>query len=236
MNLVIPMLGRGGRFADAGFDRPKPFVDVAGKMMVERVLDNLVDAFVDRIILIVRRAHLSYLDPIKAAYGDRLAVVVSEDGTDGTACSVLLARHLIDNDETLCIANSDQLVFGAPGLYEMMEHGDAWLYTVERNDPAYSYAELNADNRILRLAEKEVISNEAVCGVYFLKHGRAFCAAASAMIAADERVRGEFYISPVISRLCPYLDVRAVRVQRMYGMGTPEALAETLAYLQGVGA
>ena len=41
INIVIPMAGLGSRFADMGYENPKPFIDVAGKPMIERVLDNL---------------------------------------------------------------------------------------------------------------------------------------------------------------------------------------------------
>lgn len=58
MNIVIPMTGLGSRFAKAGFDKPKPFIDVLDKPMIVRVLENLKykDA---RYILIARKEHLT---------------------------------------------------------------------------------------------------------------------------------------------------------------------------------
>ena len=41
INVVIPMAGAGSRFQAEGFDKPKPFIDVNGKMMIERVLDGV---------------------------------------------------------------------------------------------------------------------------------------------------------------------------------------------------
>ena len=41
MNIVIPMAGAGSRFANAGYTKPKPFIDVLGKPMICHVLDNL---------------------------------------------------------------------------------------------------------------------------------------------------------------------------------------------------
>lgn len=57
MNIVIPMAGEGSRFKKAGYNNPKPFIDVSGKPMIMRVLDNLK---VDRakFILIGRKEHL----------------------------------------------------------------------------------------------------------------------------------------------------------------------------------
>ena len=56
MNIVIPMAGSGQRFKDAGYPEPKPLIDVLGKPMYERVLDNLncEDA---KFILITQEEH-----------------------------------------------------------------------------------------------------------------------------------------------------------------------------------
>jgi len=57
INIVIPMAGEGSRFVKAGYKKPKPFIDVAGKPMIERVMENLQcrDA---RYILIGRKEYL----------------------------------------------------------------------------------------------------------------------------------------------------------------------------------
>ena len=57
INIVIPMAGLGSRFAKAGYEKPKPFIDVGGKPMIVRVLENLTypDA---RYILIARKEHI----------------------------------------------------------------------------------------------------------------------------------------------------------------------------------
>ena len=41
MNIVVPMAGAGSRFTKAGYKNPKPLIDVAGKAMIERVVDNI---------------------------------------------------------------------------------------------------------------------------------------------------------------------------------------------------
>ena len=41
INIVIPMAGRGSRFASAGFELPKPLIDVMGKPMIDWVIDNI---------------------------------------------------------------------------------------------------------------------------------------------------------------------------------------------------
>ena len=41
INIVIPMAGRGQRFTEAGYDKPKPLIDVVGVPMIKRVIDSL---------------------------------------------------------------------------------------------------------------------------------------------------------------------------------------------------
>ena len=56
VSVVIPMAGEGSRFSVAGYDKPKPFIDILGKPMISRVIENLYhkDA---KYILVARREH-----------------------------------------------------------------------------------------------------------------------------------------------------------------------------------
>ena len=99
INIVIPIAGEGSRFVKAGFDKPKPFIDVAGKPMVVRVIENLKynDA---RYILIGRREHLEQeREIVKEIEKKYNAVFIPIDVlTEGTACTVLFARKYINNN------------------------------------------------------------------------------------------------------------------------------------------
>ncbi len=57
IQVVIPMAGLGSRFAKEGYAKPKPFIDVKGQTMIERVMDNLRIAN-GRFVLIARQEHL----------------------------------------------------------------------------------------------------------------------------------------------------------------------------------
>ena len=58
INIVIPMAGLGSRFASAGYEKPKPFIDVLGIPMIQRVMRNL-ELEDSRFILIARKEHLA---------------------------------------------------------------------------------------------------------------------------------------------------------------------------------
>jgi len=111
INIIIPMAGAGSRFIDAGYIKPKPFINVLGKAMIAHVLDNLkcMDA---QYILVAREEHMQNEKEFVQKIEDDYNVIFHPIGhlTEGAACTVLHARELINNNDPLIIANSDQIV------------------------------------------------------------------------------------------------------------------------------
>jgi dTDP-glucose pyrophosphorylase len=231
LTIVIPMAGRGSRFADAGYELPKPLLPIHGMPMIEAVVRNLAPSEPARFVFICRREHL-------ADYGFEAGlrhaapgcqIVAIDAVTDGAACTVLLAEHAIDPDDVLVIGNSDQWVdhqmdahlagLRAAGL-------DGRIMTMTADDPKWSFVELDAARRVTNVVEKVVVSDEATVGIYTFARGGDFVRAAKAMIAADERVNGEFYVAPVYNRLIAEgaaigIDNVGSEGDGMYGLGIP---------------
>jgi NDP-sugar pyrophosphorylase family protein len=239
LTILIPMAGRGSRFADAGYATPKPLLPVHGVPMIELVVDNLRPSQPARFVFVCRREHLESYGFERRLHeiAPGCAVVPIEDVTEGAACTVLLAENEIDPDDTLVIANSDQWVdisFDAH-LDVMRDRGlDGLIMTMKADDPKWSYVDLDERDLVTRVVEKEVISDEATVGIYTFARGADFIRGAKAMIAADERVNGEFYVAPVYNRLIA--EGSAVGCDNvgsvgagMYGLGIPEDLREFLA-------
>lgn len=239
LNIVIPMAGRGSRFAQAGFTAPKPFIPVAGIPMIELVINNLRPATPHRFIFICQQNHL-----IRYGYRDRLAkmapgceVIGLEHYTDGAACSVLHAAPFIDNASPLLIANADQWVRASIDHFLSMLQSqklDGLIMTMQSDDPKWSYACLDRHGMVTEVVEKEVVSKEATVGIYAFQRGNDFCRQARSMIRENERSKGEFYVAPVYTRL--FLEEQArIGIFRtgqdgdgMHGLGTPEDLAAFL--------
>lgn len=227
----MPMAGRGQRFRDAGFHAPKPFIDVAGRPMIERVLENL--AFPEaRYILVCREEHIepfrSALDRLRK-FGEIVLVPVNVH-TEGSACTILFAREHLDNDDPLLIANSDQLVDG--GIAEFVRDAirrnlDGSIMTFEDSDPKWSYARLGPSGLVEEVQEKKVISDEATVGIYYYRRGADFMWAAVQMIIENNRSKGEFYTCPTYNyAIGRRLRIGTFRVAKsvMHGLGTPEDL------------
>ncbi|EAI4427326.1 lipopolysaccharide biosynthesis protein [Campylobacter jejuni] len=232
MNIVIPMAGLGSRFAKAGFDKPKPFIDVLDKPMIVRVLENLKykDA---RYILIARKEHLTkekkLVDEIKNNFN--VEFIPIDKLTEGTACTVLYARKYINNDMPLMIANSDQIVDIniADFINDSFKRGlDGSILTFidKEKNPKWSFAKLNND-LVVEVKEKEAITEFATVGIYFFNKGKIFVESAIDMIIENDRVNNEFYTCPVYNyaiKSGAKIGIYNIDFSKMYGIGTPEDL------------
>ncbi|ELN4703426.1 NTP transferase domain-containing protein, partial [Escherichia coli] len=112
LNIVVPMAGAGSRFAVAGYKDPKPLIPVHGVPMIKVVIDNLTPACEHRFIFICQAAHVEAygLQEKLQAWAPGCAIVELDGLTEGAACTVYAARELINSDDPVMIANSDQYV------------------------------------------------------------------------------------------------------------------------------
>ena len=234
LNIVIPMAGAGSRFAREGYPLPKPLIPVDGEPMIRLVIENLRPSRPHRFIFLCQSAHLAaYGLAAKLQAWARGSVVIGLDGlTEGAACTVLAAAGFIDSEAPLMIANSDQWVDQDIDAYlgVLDRDGlDGLIMTMRAEDPKWSFVGLDAAGLVTRVVEKRPISSEATVGIYNFRHGAAFVRGARAMIDADERVNGEFYVAPVYNRLIAVgcrIGVYNVGAEAdgMYGLGVPEDL------------
>jgi HAD superfamily hydrolase (TIGR01509 family) len=227
-NVLIPMAGNGSRFAAAGYTFPKPLIDVRGKPMIKMVVDNLgIDA---NYIFIVQAEHYEkyQLEHTLNLIRPNCQIVKVNGVTEGAACTALLARESINNQNPLLIANSDQFVEFDPALFMYFAQSkgtDGTILTFENSHPKWSYAKTDADGWVTEVAEKKPISNHATVGIYYWARGDDFVRCAERMIAHNKRVNNEFYIAPVYNELIGEGGrVRTFDADRMWGCGTPEDL------------
>jgi HAD superfamily hydrolase (TIGR01509 family) len=229
MNVLIPMAGAGSRFEKAGYTFPKPLIEVNGKPMIQVVVENLnIDA---KHIFIVQKEHyekynLKYL--LNLITENNCEIVQVDGMTEGAACTTLLAKELINNDEPLVMANSDQFVEWDSNefMYSMTaDNVDAGILTFNSTHPKWSFAKLNEDGFVSEVAEKKPISDIATVGVYYWNKGSDYVKYAGQMISKDVRVNNEFYVCPVFNEaIQDDKKVKIFPIEKMWGLGTPEDL------------
>jgi dTDP-glucose pyrophosphorylase len=233
VNIVVPMAGRGSRFADVGYTLPKPLIDVRGRPMYAWAVESLPLALARRLIFVCLGEHLenrALADDIHRRYAALDPVIIALDHvTEGQACTVLEARSYIDNDDPLVIYNADTFCktrFGER-LRDLPASVDGVISVFEADGDKWSFARADASGRVLETAEKRRISPWATTGLYHFTRGRDFVRHADAMISANERERGEFYVAPVYNRLIASgAEIRIDVAEEVWVLGTPEDLAQ----------
>ena len=229
MNVLIPMAGAGSRFEQAGYTFPKPLIEVNGKPMIQVVVENLnIDA---KHIFIVQKSHyekynLKYL--LNLITNNNCEIVQVDGVTEGAACTTLLAKELIDNDEPLVMANSDQFLEWDSNefMYSMVaDDVDGGIVSFEATHPKWSFAKLGEDGFVTEVAEKKPISNIATVGVYYWRKGSDYVKYAEQMIEKDIRTNNEFYVCPVYNEsIEDEKKIKIFPIEKMWGLGTPEDL------------
>ena len=208
MNFVIPMAGRGQRFADAGYTKPKMLIEAHGKTLLEWSIDSLPLQLCTRLVCILLKEHDEQYDlrgHINRLYGHRMDVrfLPLETVTRGQAETVLLAQSLVHDSSDLVVFNIDTY-FHSETLAAQLQRTDVdgVLGAFESREPRFSFAVV--DDRtgyVTKTAEKEPISSHALTGLYHFKRPADFVEAASYYISNDIRVNNEFYIAPMYNYL-----------------------------------
>jgi len=231
------MAGSGSRFSVAGYEVPKPFIDVAGKPMIVRVMENLCLPEAN-FFLISRREHLENQKNLIADIQSRFksTFIPIDKQTEGTACTVLYARSLLDLNGPVVIANSDQIVddsfvqFIQDAQLRDLD-GSILTFIDEEFNPKWSFVESNKQGYVMQVKEKEVISQYATVGIYYFRRANELIDAIVQMIIENDRTNNEFYVCPVYNYLIrngKRIGTYTINKSQMHGLGTPEDLKKFL--------
>ncbi len=174
LNLVMPMAGRGSRFAEKGFTGPKPLIDLAGRPFFWWATESLRRCFsIRRLVYVVLEEHIRdhAIDRRLRAFYPEAHVAALPDITRGALETALYGVKALDDDAPLVVNDCDH-AFEAGALARAAARPDlpaGMLSHFHSSSPAYSYAEYDAGGRLVRTAEKNPISNLATAGAYWFK-------------------------------------------------------------------
>ena len=203
---LIPMAGLGQRFVDGGHVTPKPLVKVGGDAMFVRAAESLPNA--DYWIFICRAEHIHEFgidEEINRRFPN--ADVLSVDYlTEGQACTCLLAKELLLENDQLTIGTCDNgMAYDRVAVDELIGGSDALIWTF-RNNPAvlqdpkmYGWVKVDEEGRALEVSCKEPISTDplkdhAIIGSFTFKRASTFFSGVNSMIQKNRRINNEFYM------------------------------------------
>lgn len=232
INVVIPMAGAGSRFAIAGYNVPKPFIEFNNKMMIEHVLGSF-DEIDAKFILVLQEKFLTeqkeQLEQLQSKHN--LNFVTVPKLTMGAAITALAAHKEIDENFDIIFADSDN-IFKQSDIKNFISFArsndlSGALLTINSDKPCYSYAKTDKNGYLIETKEKEVISNHAITGVYYFKSLQQFRDSVIDLVVESDLSKGEFYMSNVYNHLRKITDkIGVFDIENFDCVGTPEQLKE----------
>jgi dTDP-glucose pyrophosphorylase len=231
VNIVIPMAGQGRRFIEAGYVTPKPLLKIGDDLVIKHIID-IMRIPQAQFIFIVRQDHCDefQLDKRLLEIEPNAKVVKISEMTQGAVCTVLLAKHLIDNPDPVIIKDCDQIINWNPEhFFEFVERNkaDGAIVNIHTDRPNYSFSRVNSRGQIIETAEKSVISNYGSVGIYYFAKGSDLVKYAQRMIDKNIRTNNEFYTSPVYNQFIQdFKTILHYPIAEIFQLGTPEEFFE----------
>jgi len=228
LRVVIPLAGSGKSYQKAGFNFPKFLVDIAGKPMIQWVIENInVEG---KFIFIFQKSdyekyNLKYM--IQLLVKD-FEILLVDEKTDGAARTVLKAENLINDEHPLAIINGDQYMkWNSNEFFYAMaaDECDGGIVTFKSTHPQYSFVKTGSDGFVEQCSEKKPISNDATAGVYYFREGKSFVRAAKQMIDKKIKTDKQYFVCPAYNELINEgLKIRKFDIEKIWSFSVPEGL------------
>jgi len=235
LKVVIPMAGLGTRLRPHTWSKPKQLIGVAGKTVLDHVLDTLStlpDPGNIELVNIVGYLGEQIETHLGAHYPDIKAHYVVQDDPRGQSHAIYLAREYLHGPMLVVFADTlieTDLSFLAGEPAEAV----AWVKPV--SDPRrFGVAVVNGDGCVIRLIEKpqDMTHNLAVVGFYYIRCAEDLVSAIEEQMSRDLQLKGEYFLADALNIMLERgLKMRTEKVEVWLDAGTPEALLETNRYL-----
>ncbi len=233
MKLIIPMAGRGTRVRPHSHTTPKPLLPVAGKMIVERIVETFgrtLDRTIDEIVFILGPDFGQEIKDELSAMCDRQGAEATfrvQHNAEGTAHAVYCAEEDLEGE---CIIVFADTIFDMEGSVTI-DDADSVIWLKKVDDPSRFGVAVEKDGQITDFVEKpsEPISNLAIIGVYYFKEAADLKKEIEYLLEHDVRGHGdEFQLTDALDRLLKDDNVfRKATVDEWLDCGTLPAWRDT---------
>jgi len=175
MKIIIPMAGKGKRMRPHTLTVPKPLINVAGKPIVQRLVEDITKVCgekVDEIAFIIGpdfgKEVEENLIKIAQSQGAKGTICYQEKAL-GTAHAIMCAKESISGKTVVAFADT---LFKADFVMDTNQEGVIWVQGIE--DPRqFGVVKVNEAGVITDFVEKPetFVSNLAIIGIYYFKDG-----------------------------------------------------------------
>jgi len=197
MKLIIPMAGMGKRMRPHTLTVPKPLIHVAGKPIVQRLVEDIaavVDEKIDEIAFVVGRFGAEVeenLLSIAESLGAK-GKICYQDLPLGTAHAILCAQETLTGKVIVAFADT---LFKADFKFDQENDGIIWVQKIQ--DPsAFGVVKVNAENVIT-----DFVENLAIIGIYFFKDGDNLKKELQYLIDNNVQEKGEYQLTNALENM-----------------------------------
>lgn len=204
MKIIIPMAGMGKRMRPHTLTVPKPLLPVAGKPMVQRIVEDIIkvcDEKVEEIAFVVGRFGKEAEDNLIKVANSQGAKgkIFYQDQPLGTAHAILCAEECLTDKTVIAFADT---LFKADFKLDSKQEGIIWVQKVADPKP-FGVVKVNADNIITDFVEKpqEFISDLAIIGIYYFKDGPYLKKELRYLLDNDIKEKGEYQLTNALENM-----------------------------------
>jgi glucose-1-phosphate thymidylyltransferase len=235
MKIVLPVAGKGTRLRPHTHTKAKSLVQVAGKTVLEHIIERLLTVSAEELIFITDENGQQIEQFMKTHFPDLTCSYVVQQERLGPAHAVALAEsRIVEGDDVLVVFNDTIFVTDLTRIPELCQGCDGLIYSHEVEDYQRFGVNVVKDDFIVDMVEKPdtPVSRLAQVGLYYLKDGRRFMKYLEETIGAGETVKGEYYLPAVFMRMIhDGRKFRAPEIDAWLDCGKPETLLETNRFL-----
>ncbi|CAL2062050.1 sugar phosphate nucleotidyltransferase [Tenacibaculum sp. 190524A05c] len=207
MKIIVPMAGVGSRLRPHTLTTPKPLTVIAGKTIVQRLVEDIskvIDQKIDEIAFVIGPAKKGFpsdtkdkLIEIAKGLGAKGSVYVQEEAL-GTAHAIYCAKESLSGP---CVVAYADTLFKADFTLDTNADGAIWVKQVE--DPsAFGVVKLE-EGFITDFIEKpkDFVSDLAIIGIYYFKDGNKLKEEIQYLIDNDLKENNEYQLTNVLESL-----------------------------------
>jgi len=235
MKAVLPVAGKGTRLRPHTHTKAKSLVSVAGKTVLEHIIERLQAAAVEEYIFITDENGGQISDFMAKNFPTLKCSYYVQKERLGPAHAVALAAPSVKpGDDLLVVFNDTIFVTDLKAIPKLCREAEGLIYSKEVEDYQRFGVNVIEDGYIVDMVEKPdtPISKLAQVGLYYLKDGAGFIKAIEDTIAAGETVKGEYYLPAVFMRMIGAgIRFKAPEIDAWLDCGKPETLLETNRFL-----
>jgi len=198
------MAGMGKRLRPHTLTIPKPLLPIAGKTIVQRLVEDIAqvsDESIEEIAFVIGNFGDEVESQLKKIAADIGATpkIYYQDKALGTAHAILCAKNSLVGKTIVAFADT---LFQADFSLDEKQDGIIWVKKIE--DPsAFGVVKLNDDNIITDFVEKpEVfVSDLAIIGIYYFKDGNYLKEELEYVIDNDIKDKGEYQLTTALENM-----------------------------------